>query len=150
MKKSAFKAQKSQEQFSWVPSPSCSPPGALPNKISCFVSTCVSSDNSFPSVRQEPSFRLWKGSPFLQHVGLTVLIFVGKVMSLLFNMLLRFVIAFLSRNRRLLISWLQSLTTVILESKKIKSVTVCIVSPIYVPRSDGTRCHDTRFLNVEF
>ena len=38
----------------------------FPNKISCFVSTCVSSDNSFPIVRQEPSFGLWKGSPFLQ------------------------------------------------------------------------------------
>ena len=38
----------------------------FPNKISCFVSTCVSSDNSFPSVRQEPSFGPWKGSPFLQ------------------------------------------------------------------------------------
>ena len=40
----------------------------FPNKISCFVSTCVSSDNSFLSVRQEPSFRPWKGSPFLQHI----------------------------------------------------------------------------------
>ena len=38
----------------------------FPNKISCFVSTCVSSDNSSPSVRQEPNFRPWKGSPFLQ------------------------------------------------------------------------------------
>ena len=38
----------------------------LPNKISCYVSTCVSLDNSFPSARQEPSFRPWKGSPFLQ------------------------------------------------------------------------------------
>ena len=38
----------------------------FPNKISCFVSTCVSSDNSFPSVRQEPGFRPWKGSSFLQ------------------------------------------------------------------------------------
>ena len=37
------------------------------NKISCFVSTCVSLNNSFPSVRQEPSFGPWKGSPFLQH-----------------------------------------------------------------------------------
>ena len=36
------------------------------NKVSCFVSTCVSLDNSFPSVRQEPSFGPWKGSPFLQ------------------------------------------------------------------------------------
>ena len=40
----------------------------FPNKISCFVSTCVSSENSFPSVKQEPSFRPRKGSPFLQHL----------------------------------------------------------------------------------
>ena len=54
------------EQFSWVPLPYCSPPGGpLLSKISCFVSTYVSSDNSFPSVRQEPSFGPWKGSPFL-------------------------------------------------------------------------------------
>ena len=55
--------------------------------------------------------------------------FVGKVMSLLFNMLSRFVITFLPRSKRLLISWLQSLSTVILEPKKIKSVTVSMVSP---------------------
>ena len=40
----------------------------FPNKISCFVSTCTSSDNSFPSVRQKPSFGPWKGSPFLQQM----------------------------------------------------------------------------------
>ena len=40
----------------------------FPNKISCFVSTCVSLDNSFLSVRQEPSFRPWKGFPFLQQL----------------------------------------------------------------------------------
>ena len=40
----------------------------FPNKISCFVSTCISSDNSFPSVRQEPNFGPWKGSPFLQQL----------------------------------------------------------------------------------
>ena len=40
----------------------------FPDKISCFVSTCVSSDNSFPSVRQEPSFGPWKGSLFLQQL----------------------------------------------------------------------------------
>ena len=40
----------------------------FPNKISCFVSACVSSDNSFLSVRQEPSFGPWKGSPFLQQL----------------------------------------------------------------------------------
>ena len=55
--------------------------------------------------------------------------FVGKVMSLLFNMLSRLVIALLSRSKHLLISWLQSPSTVILESKKIKSLTVSIVSP---------------------
>ena len=76
--------------------------------------------------------------------------FVSKVISLLFNMLSRLVIAFLPRSKRLLISWLQSPSAVILEPKKIKSVTVSIVSPIYLPRSDGTRCHDLSFLNVEF
>ena len=55
--------------------------------------------------------------------------FVGKVMSLLFNMLSRLVIAFLPKSKRLLISWLWSPSAVILESKKIKSVTVSIVSP---------------------
>ena len=55
--------------------------------------------------------------------------FVGKVMSLLFSMLSRFVIAFLPSGKHLLISWLQSLSTVILEPPKIKSVTVSIVSP---------------------
>ena len=56
--------------------------------------------------------------------------FVGKVMSLLFNMLSRFVVvAFLPRNKRLLISWLQSPSAVILEPQKINSVTVSIVSP---------------------
>src|SRR5574341_1075162 len=55
--------------------------------------------------------------------------FVGKVMSLLFNMLSRLVITFLPRSKRLLISWLQSPSVVILEPPKIKSVTVSIVSP---------------------
>src|SRR5574342_648478 len=54
--------------------------------------------------------------------------FVGKVVSLLFNMLSRLVIAFLPRSKRLLISWLQSPSAVILEPRKIKSVTVSIVS----------------------
>ena len=55
--------------------------------------------------------------------------FIGKVVSLFFNMLSRFVITFLPRSNYLLISWLQSLSAVILELKKIKSVTVSIVSP---------------------
>ena len=57
-------------------------------------------------------------------IGLTRWTFLGKVMSLLFNMLSRLVIIFLPRNKHLLISWLQSPSAVILEPKKIKSVTV--------------------------
>ena len=55
--------------------------------------------------------------------------FVGKLMSLLFNMLSRFLISFLPRNKPLLTSWLQSPSTVIWKPKKIKSVTVSILSP---------------------
>ena len=62
-------------------------------------------------------------------IALTIQTFVGKVMSMLLNMLSRFVIAFLPRSKRLFISWLQSLSTVILEPKKIKSATVSIFSP---------------------
>ena len=62
-------------------------------------------------------------------ITLTRQTFVGKVMSLLFNKLSRLVIAFLPWIKRLLISWLQSLSTVILEPKKTKSVTVSIVFP---------------------
>ena len=62
-------------------------------------------------------------------IALTRQTFVGKVMSLLFNMLSRLVIAFLPRSKCLLISWLQSPSTVILEPPKIKSLTVSIVSP---------------------
>ena len=62
-------------------------------------------------------------------IALTIQIFVGKVMPLLFNMLSRLVIAFLSRSKCLLIAWLQSPPAVILEPLKIKPVTVSIVSP---------------------
>ena len=62
-------------------------------------------------------------------IVLTTQICDGKVMSLLFNMLSRLVIAFLPRSKHLLISWLQSPSTVILEPKKVKSLTVSIVSP---------------------
>ena len=73
--------------------------------------------------------------------------FVGKVMSLPFNSLSRFVIAVLPRSKDLFIAWLQSPSAVILEPKKIKSVTVFIVSPSIC--HDGTGCHDLSFLNVE-
>ena len=62
-------------------------------------------------------------------IALTIQTFVGKVMSLLFNTLFRFVIAFLPRSQCLLILWLWSPSAVILEPKKIKSVTISIVSP---------------------
>ena len=61
-------------------------------------------------------------------IALTTWTFIGKVMSLLFNTLSRLVIAFLPRSKLLFISWLQSPSAVILEPKKIKSVTVSIVS----------------------
>ena len=74
---------------------------------------------------------LWSSSHMTtgKTIALTRRNFVDKVMSLLFNMLLKFVIAFLPRSKRLLISWLQSPSAVILEPKKIKSVTVSIVLP---------------------
>ena len=62
-------------------------------------------------------------------IALTTGTFVGKVMSLLFNTLSRFVIAFLPRNKHLLISWLHSPSTMILEPKKRKSITTCTFSP---------------------
>ena len=105
-------------------------------------------------------------------VALTIWTFVGKVMSLLFNTFSRFVIAFLPRNKGLLISWLQLPSSVILEPKKIKSVTVCIVPPFICyamlesmgsqrighdlateqrfPWSDKIICHNLSFLNAEF
>ena len=62
-------------------------------------------------------------------IALTRWTFVGEVMSLLFNMLSRLIITFLPRSKRLLISWLQSPSAVILEPTKIKSVTVSTVPP---------------------
>ena len=64
-------------------------------------------------------------------IALTRQNFIGKVMALLFDMLSRLVIAFLPRSKLLLISWLQSPSAVILEPKKIKSVTVSIVSHLF-------------------
>ena len=62
-------------------------------------------------------------------IALTRRTLVGKVMSLIFNTLSRLVITFLLRSKHLLISWLQSPSAVILEPRKIRSLTVCIVSP---------------------
>ena len=75
-----------------------------------------------------------------KRIALTIWNFISKVMSLLFNMLSRFVIAFLPRSKGLLISWLQSPLEVILEPKKIKSVTISIFSP--------SICHDVMGLDA--
>ena len=83
-------------------------------------------------------------------IALTRWTFVGKVMSLFFNMLSSLVIPFLPRSKCLLISWLQPKSAVILETKKMKSATASIVSPSIYHGGDRTRCHDPSFLNVEF
>ena len=97
-------------------------------------------------------FTVQLSHPFMatgKTIALTRRTFVGKVMSLLFNMLSRLIIAFLPRSKHLLISWLHSPSAVIFQPKKIKSVTVFIVSP--------SICHEVigpdaviSFLNVEF
>ena len=82
-------------------------------------------------------------------IALTRQTFVGKIISLLFNMLSRLVMTFLPRSKRLLLSWLQSPSAVILESPKI--VCHCFhCFPIYLPWGDGIWCHDLSFLNSEF
>ena len=83
-------------------------------------------------------------------IALTVQTFIGNMMSLLFNILSRFVIAFLQRSKHLFISWVQSPFTVILESKKIWSVPASSFPPFYLIWNYGTRCHDLNFFNVEF
>ena len=81
-------------------------------------------------------------------IALTIWTFLSKVMSLLFNMQSRFVIAFLPRNKRLLISWRQSPSAVILKPTKIKSVTASIVSTSICHEVMGP--DDLHFLNIEF
>ena len=81
--------------------------------------------------------------------ALTIWTFVSKVMSLLFNMLSRFVTAFLPRSKHLLISWLQSPSAAILEPKKIKSHCFHYFL-IYFPWNNGTRCHDLSFWMMSF
>ena len=103
-------------------------------------------------LRRSAFFTVQLSHPYMttgKTIGLTRRTFVGKVMSLLFNMLSRLVITFLPRSKHLLISWLQSPSAVILEPRK-KKVSHCFhCFPIYLPRSDGTGCHDLTFLNVE-
>ena len=83
-------------------------------------------------LRHSAFFMVQLSHPYMttgKTIALTRWTFVGKVMSLLFNMLSRLVITFLPRSKSLLISWLQSPSAVLLEPKKIKSITVSTVSP---------------------
>ena len=108
--------------------------------------------SSKTSILWHPAFFLVQRShPYMttgKTIALTRQTFVGKAMSLLFNMLSGLVIAFLPRSKQLLTSWLESPSAVILEPPKI----VCHhfhCFPINLPWSDGTRYHDLSFLNVE-
>ena len=106
----------------------------------------------FKSINSSAFFIVQVSYPYIttgKTKALTRWTFVGKVMSLLFNMLSRLVIAFLPRSKDLLISWLHSPFAVILEPNKIKSQCFhCF--PIYLPWSDWTGCHDLHFLKAEF
>ena len=103
-----------------------------------------------PIFRHSAFFTVQLSHPYMttgKTIALTRRTFVGKEVPLLFSMLSRLVIAFLPRSKYLLISWLQSPSAVILEPKKIKSVTISTLSPS-ICRETG--CHDLHFLNVEF
>ena len=93
-----------------------------------FVNTTVQKHQFFGT---QAFFIVQLSHPYMttrKTTALTRLTFVGKIMSLLFNMLSRLAITFPPRSKRLLISWMQLLSAVILERKKIKSVTVSTVS----------------------
>ena len=82
-------------------------------------------------------------------IALTRWTFVGKVISLPFNMVSRWVITFFPRSKHLLISWLQSPSSVIFLAPQNKVSHCFHFFPIYLPWNDGSGCHDLSFLNVE-
>ena len=111
--------------------------------------------SSKSSILQHSVFSMVQLSPPYMTNGKTIALtrqtFFGKVMSLLFNMLSRLVRAFFPRSKGLLISWLQSASAVILEPKKIKSITVSIVPPSICHEEMGPDAMISWFfLNVEF
>ena len=148
--------------FSFSISPSSEYSGLISFRIDCFG--LLSVQGTLKSLLQHHSSKesiLWRSAFFmvwLSHsymtTGKTIALirqtFVCQVMSLLFNLLSRLVITFFPRSKHLLISWLQSLSAVILEPKKIKVCHCFHCLPIGLPWSDGTRCHDLCFLNVKF
>ena len=114
-------------------------PGLISYRMDCFdllavqgtLKSLLQHHSSKPSILQCSAFIIVQLSyPYTTtgKTALTIRTFVGKVMSLLFNILSRLVISFLPRKKRLLISWGQPPSAVILEAPKIKSVTVSIVS----------------------
>ena len=103
---------------------------AVQRTLKIFSNTTV--ENTTSILQRSAFFIVQLSHPYMttgKTIAFTRWSFVGKVMSLLFNMLSRLVIVFLSRSKCLLISWLQSPSAVILEPKKIKSLTVSTVSP---------------------
>ena len=142
--------------FSFSISPSNEHAGLISFRVDSLQSKGLSRVFSNTTVQMHQFFMLsFLHSPTLTYIhdhwkNLTKWTFVGKVMSLPFNMLSRMVITFLPRSKHRLISWLQSPSAVILEPQKIKSATVSTVSPSICHEVMGTRCHDLTFLNVEF
>ena len=125
--------------YDWLVGSPCSPRDTQDSSPTPQVKSINSSVLSF---LYDPT--LTPISDFGKNISLTRRTSVSKVMSLLFTMLSRLVIAFLSKGQSLLIWWLQSLSAVILEPKKI--VCHCFhCFPIYLPWSDGTGCHDLSF-----
>ena len=126
--------------FSFSISPSNEHPGLISFRMDCLDFLAVqgtlksSPTPQFKSINSSVLSFLYSATltsihDYWKNQSLTRRTFVEKVMSLLFNMLSRLVITFLPRSKHLLISWLQSLSSVILEPRKIKSATVSTVSP---------------------
>ena len=147
--------------FSFSISPSSEHPGLISFRVDWLdllavpgtLKSLLQHHSSKASIlRHSAFFTVQLSHPYMttgKTIALTRRTFVGKVMSLLFNMLSRLVITFLPRSKRLLISWPQSPSAVILEPKEIKSDTVSTVSPSISHEGDRTRCHDLSFLKVE-
>ena len=141
--------------FSFNISPSNEHSGVISVRMDCLdllsvqgtLKSLLQHHNSKASIQRSAFFTVQLSHPYMttgKTIPLTRRTFVDKVMSLLLNMLSRLVITFLPRSKRLLISWLQSPSAVILEPPKIR-VSHCF--PIYLPWSDGTGCYDLSFLN---
>ena len=148
--------------FSYSISPSNEYSGLISFRIGWFDILAVQGTPKSPvqhhsskasSLRHSAFFRVQLSYPYLttgKTIALTRQTFVGKVMSLLFNMLSRLVITFLPRSKHLLISWLQSPPAVDFRAPPNKVSHCFHCFPIYLSWSDGTRCHDFCILNVEF